>query len=266
MRELLDRAIHTDPELKEKNFIIEEDTALLQLTGGDARKLLSAIEIISNQPVKDIIINNAVVQEAIQRNIALYDKGGDQHYDIISAFIKSMRGSDPNAAVYWLARMLQGGEDIKFIARRMVILAAEDIGLANPNALLLAQSCADAIQFVGMPEARIILSETVIYLATSPKSNAAYDAIGHAMQYVSESGPLPVPLHLRNSPTQLMKNLGYGAEYEYSHQYEGNFSPQEYLPDEVSGTTFYIPGNNKHEQELAERIKRWWGTKYNRET
>lgn len=263
MRELLDRAIHTDPELKEKNFIIEEDTALLQLTGGDARKLLSAIEIISNQPGKDILINNVIVQEAIQRNIALYDKGGDQHYDIISAFIKSMRGSDPNAAVYWLARMLQGGEDIKFIARRMVILAAEDIGLANPNALLLAQSCADAIQFVGMPEARIILSETVIYLATSPKSNAAYDAIGHAMQYVNESGPLPVPLHLRNSPTQLMKNLGYGAEYEYSHQYEGNFSPQEYMPDEVSGTTFYKPGNNKHEQELVERLKKWWGSKYN---
>ncbi len=262
MKKLMDRAIHQDTELKEKNIVIEEDTAMLQLTGGDARKLLSALEIISNQSEKDIIINNAVVQEAIQRNIALYDKGGDQHYDIISAFIKSMRGSDPNAAVYWLARMLHGGEDIKFIARRMVILAAEDIGLANPNALLLAQSCADAIQFVGMPEARIILSETVIYLATSPKSNAAYDAISHAMQFVNESGPLAVPLHLRNTPTQLMKNLGYGAGYQYSHQYEGNFSPQEYMPDEVSGTTFYIPGNNKHEQELENRLKQWWGTKY----
>jgi len=263
MRKLMDRAIHQDPELKEKNIVIEEDTALLQLTGGDARKLLSALEIISNQSEKDIIINNAVVQEAIQRNIALYDKGGDQHYDIISAFIKSMRGSDPNAAVYWLARMLQGGEDIKFIARRMVILAAEDIGLANPNALLLAQSCANAIQFVGMPEARIILSETVIYLATSPKSNAAYDAISHAMQFVNESGPLAVPLHLRNTPTQLMKNLGYGAGYQYSHQYEGNFSPQEYMPDEVAGTTFYIPGNNKHEQDIEKRMEQWWGFKYN---
>ncbi|HZV69453.1 MAG TPA: replication-associated recombination protein A [Saprospiraceae bacterium] len=265
MRKLIDRTIHEDPELKEKNIIIEEDSALLQLTGGDARKLLSALEIITSQPEKDIVVNNAIVQEAIQRNIALYDKGGDQHYDIISAFIKSMRGSDPNAAVYWLARMLHGGEDIKFIARRMVILAAEDIGLANPNALLLAQSCANAIQFVGMPEARIILSEAVIYLATSPKSNAAYDAISHAMQYVNESGPLPVPLHLRNTPTQLMKNLGYGAGYEYSHQYEGNFSQQEYMPDEVAGTTFYIPGNNKHEQELANRIKYWWKEKYGKE-
>lgn len=265
MRKLIKRTIEQDPELKEKNIIIEEDSALLQLTGGDARKLLSALEIITSQPGKDVIINNAIVQEAIQRNIALYDKGGDQHYDIISAFIKSMRGSDPNAAVYWLARMLHGGEDIKFIARRMVILAAEDIGLANPNALLLAQSCADAIQFVGMPEARIILSEAVIYLATSPKSNAAYDAIGAAMQYVNETGPLPVPLHLRNTPTQMMKNMGYGKGYEYSHQYEGNFSPQEYMPDDVAGTTFYQPGNNKHEQEIAIRIKNWWKEKYYRQ-
>ena len=262
MRKLMHRAINEDPELKEKNIVIEEDTALLQLTGGDARKLLSAIEIIAGQEEHEIIINNAVVQDAIQRNIAMYDKGGDQHYDIISAFIKSMRGSDPNAAVYWLARMLHGGEDIKFIARRMVILAAEDIGLANPNALLLAQACADAIQFVGMPEARIILSETVIYLATSPKSNAAYDAISHAMQFVNESGPLSVPLHLRNTPTQLMKNLGYGAGYKYSHQYEGNFTPQEYLPPEVSGTAFYQPGRNKSEQELANRLRQWWGMKY----
>ncbi len=262
MRILIQRTIHQDPELKEKNIVIEEDSALLQLTGGDARKLLSALEIITSQPGADVVINNAIVQEAIQRNIALYDKGGDQHYDIISAFIKSMRGSDPNAAVYWLARMLHGGEDIKFIARRMVILAAEDIGLANPNALLLAQSCANAIQFVGMPEARIILSEAVIYLATSPKSNAAYDAIGAAMQYVNETGPLPVPLHLRNTPTQMMKNMGYGKGYEYSHQYEGNFSPQEYMPDDVAGTTFYKPGDNKHEQEIASRMKNWWKEKY----
>ncbi len=265
LRKLIQRTIRQDPELKEKNIVIEEDSALLQLTGGDARKLLSALEIITSQPGKDIVINNAIVQEAIQRNIALYDKGGDQHYDIISAFIKSMRGSDPNAAVYWLARMLHGGEDIKFIARRMVILAAEDIGLANPNALLLAQSCADAIQFVGMPEARIILSEAVIYLATSPKSNAAYDAIGAAMQYVNETGPLPVPLHLRNKPTQMMKNMGYGKGYEYSHQYEGNFSPQEYMPDDVAGTAFYKPGDNKHEQEIATRLRNWWKEKYNRQ-
>ncbi len=262
MRKLLDRAIHHDPELKTHHFVIEEDDALLQLTGGDARKLLSALEIIATESDYEIVINNAIVQEAIQRNIALYDKDGDQHYDIISAFIKSMRGSDPNAAVYWLARMLQGGEDIKFIARRMVILAAEDIGLANPNALLLAQSCADAIQFIGMPESQLILSETAIYLATSPKSNASYDAISHAMKYVNESGPLPVPLHLRNSPTQMMKNMGYGAGYEYSHQYEGNFSPQEYLPDEASGTTFYKPGNNKHEEEIRNRLRKWWGDKY----
>jgi putative ATPase len=265
MRKLMYRAFETDIELREKKFIVEEDSALLQLTGGDARKLLSAIEIIANQPGDEVVINNSVVQDAIQRNIALYDKGGDQHYDIISAFIKSMRGSDPNAAVYWLARMLHGGEDIKFIARRMVILAAEDIGLSNPNALLLAQACADAIQFVGMPEARIILSETVIYLATSPKSNSAYDAIGHALQVVNESGPLPVPLHLRNTPTTLMKNLGYGKGYQYSHQYEGNFSPQEYLPDAVAGTTFYIPGGNKHEEELQNRLKKWWSDKYKTE-
>ncbi|MBK9984018.1 MAG: replication-associated recombination protein A [Saprospiraceae bacterium] len=265
MRKLIKRTIEQDPELKEKNILIEEDSALLQLTGGDARKLLSALEIITSQPGKDVIINNAIVQEAIQRNIALYDKGGDQHYDIISAFIKSMRGSDPNAAVYWLARMLHGGEDIKFIARRMVILAAEDIGLANPNALLLAQSCADAIHFVGMPEARIILSEAVIYLATSPKSNAAYDAIGAAMQYVNETGPLPVPLHLRNTPTQMMKNMGYGKGYEYSHQYEGNFSPQEYMPDDVAGTAFYKPGDNKHEQEIASRMRNWWKEKYGKQ-
>lgn len=262
MRKLINRAIHTDVELKNKNIIVEEDQALLQLTGGDARKLLTAIEIISNENADPIIINNETVQSAIQRNIAFYDKGGDQHYDIISAFIKSIRGSDPNAAIYWLARMLHGGEDIKFIARRMVILAAEDIGLANPNALLIAQSCADAIQFVGMPEARIILADAVIFLATSAKSNSAYEAISAALQNVNQSGPLPVPLHLRNTPTQLMKNLGYGAGYAYSHSYEGNFAAQEYLPDEISGTVFYHPGGNKHEQEIRERLKKWWGEKY----
>lgn len=262
LRKLLNRAIHQDPELKKKQIIIEEDYALLQLTGGDARKLLSALEIMAGQEDDPVIINDENVQSTIQQNIALYDKGGDQHYDIISAFIKSIRGSDPNAAVYWLARMLHGGEDIRFIARRMVILAAEDIGLANPNAILLAQACADAIQFVGMPEARIILSEAVIYLATSPKSNSAYEAISAAMQKVNESGPLPVPLPLRNTPTQLMKNLGYGAGYQYSHAYEGNFSTQEYLPDEVSGTTFYSPGDNKHEKEIENRLRQWWKEKY----
>jgi len=262
MRKLIDRTIHEDPELKEKNIIIEEDTALLQLTGGDARKLLSALEIITSQPEKDIVVNNAIVQEAIQRNIALYDKGGEQHYDIISAFIKSVKGSDPNAAVYWLARMLHGGEDIKFIARRMIVLAAEDIGLANPNALLLAQAGTDAIQFIGMPEARIVLAEMAIYLATSPKSNSAYMAINEAMDFVNNSGPLPVPLHIRNAPTQLMKNLGYGTQYKYPHSFEGNFAEQEFMPEEISGTTFYDPGNNKHEQELANRIRNWWKEKY----
>ncbi len=262
MRKLIQKAINQDPELKEKKFDIKEDTALLQLTGGDARKLLSALELVSSQQGERVIIDDGIVMNAIQRNIALYDKAGEQHYDIISAFIKSVKGSDPNAAVYWLARMLHGGEDIKFIARRMVILAAEDIGLANPNALLLAQACADAIQFVGMPEARIVLSEAAIYLATSPKSNSSYQAINEAMDYVNNSGPQSVPLHIRNSPTQLMKNLGYGSKYKYPHAYEGNFADQEFLPDEVSGTTFYIPGDNKHEQDLKNRLKHWWGNKY----
>jgi len=265
MRKLIARAISQDEELKKKQIIIEEDTALLQLTGGDARKLLSALELVTSQEEEPIVINDAHVMAAIQQNIAFYDKGGDQHYDIISAFIKSIRGSDPNAAIYWLARMLHGGEDIKFIARRMVILAAEDIGLANPNAILLAQSCADAIQFVGMPEARIILAEAVIYLASSAKSNSAYEAISAAMQKVNESGPLPVPLALRNTPSQLMKNLGYGAGYQYSHAYEGNFSQQEFMPDEVSGTAFYHPGSNKHEKDIEAKMKYWWGDKYSSE-
>jgi putative ATPase len=256
------RAFETDIELKNKNIRVDEDQALLQLTGGDARKLLTALEIITNEDEDPILINNERVQAAIQRNIALYDKSGEQHYDIISAFIKSIRGSDPNAALYWLARMLHGGEDIKFIARRMVILAAEDIGMANPNALLIAQACADAIQFVGMPEGRIILADAVIFLATSSKSNTAYEAISAALKLVDETGPLPVPLHIRNSPTTLMKNLGYGKGYQYGHAYEGNFAPQEYLPDQISGTAFYKPGNNKHESEIAKRMELWWGEKY----
>lgn len=262
LRQLITKAIEQDVELKKKSITIEEDHALLKLTGGDARKLLSALELLTNVEEDHITINDESVQLAIQQNIAFYDKGGDQHYDIISAFIKSIRGSDPNASLYWLARMLHGGEDIKFIARRMVILAAEDIGLANPNALLLAQSCANAVQFVGMPEARIILSQAVIYLASSPKSNSAYEAISAAMQLVNETGPLPVPLALRNTPTKLMKNLGYGQGYAYSHAYDGNFSAQEFMPEEIASTSFYHPGNNKQEKDIASRIAGWWGEKY----
>lgn len=262
MRQLMQRAITHDDELKKKDIIIEEDTALLMLTGGDARKLLTALELITGLDEKHVVINDAFVTSAIQQNIAFYDKAGDQHYDIISAFIKSIRGSDPNAAVYWLARMLHGGEEVKFIARRMVILAAEDIGLANPNALLLAQACADAVQFVGMPEARIILAEAVIFLATSPKSNTAYEAISAAMQAVETSGPLPVPLALRNTPTRMMKNMGYGAGYQYSHAYEGHFAFQEFMPEAISGTSFYQPADNKNEKDIEARLRHWWGEKY----
>ncbi len=262
MRQLISKAIEQDEELKKKKITIEEDHALIKLTGGDARKLLSALELLTSVVEEEIIINDETVQAAIQQNIAFYDKGGDQHYDVISAFIKSIRGSDPNASLYWLARMLHAGEDIKFIARRLVILASEDIGLANPNALLLAQSCANAIQFVGMPESRIILSEAVIYLASSPKSNSAYEAINMAMQLVNETGSLPVPLALRNAPTKLMKNLGYGDEYKYSHASAGNFAKQEFMPDELSSTTFYHPGNNKQEKDIADRMAGWWGDKY----
>lgn len=264
MRQLIQRAITGDVELKQKEFIIKEDDALLQLTSGDARKLLSALELISSQQEGTVIIDNQTVTSAIQKNIAIYDKGGEQHYDIISAFIKSVKGSDPNAAIYWLARMLHGGEDIKFIARRMVVLAAEDIGLANPNALLLAQATADAIQFIGMPEARIVLAECAIYLATSPKSNSAYMAINAAMDFVEKSGPMSVPLHIRNSPTRLMKNLGYGAQYKYPHDYPGHFAEQEFLPEEISGTTFYFAAENRHEQEIERRIRDWWKEKYSK--
>lgn len=262
LRSILQRAIKEDEELSDLEIDIKEDDALLRISGGDARKLLSALELVVSLQENPVIITNEIVERAIQQNLTRYDKTGDQHYDIISAFIKSVRGSDPNAALYWLARMLHGGEDIKFIARRMVILASEDIGLANPNALLIAQACVDAIQFIGMPEARILLSETVIYLATSPKSNSAYEAIGRALSLVEKTGNLPVPLPLRNRPTQLMKGLGYGADYQYSHASPGNFATQEFFPDELSGTTFYVPGDNRHEHELAKRIKDWWKDKY----
>jgi putative ATPase len=209
-----------------------------------------------------VTIDNGSVRELIQRNIAIYDKGGEQHYDIASAFIKSIRGSDPHAAVYWLARMIEGGEDIKFIARRLVILSAEDVGLANPNALLMANACASAVQFIGYPEGRIILSQTVIYLAVSPKSNSAYEAINTAQRLVQETGPLNVPLHIRNAPTQLMKQLDYGKDYKYAHSYEGNFVQQEFLPDELSSHVIYQPQQNKHESIYSEKLKRLWQDKY----
>ncbi len=267
---IMNRAIANDIYLKKIKIQIIEKEALLRIAGGDARKLLNALEIIVNSQINDfgnnkekpIIIDNKITLDIIQKNIALYDKSGEQHYDIISAFIKSMRGSDPNAAVYYLARMLNGGEDIEFIARRMVILAAEDIGLANPNALLLANNCFQAIHVIGMPEARIILSETVIYLATSAKSNSSIVAIDEALEFIRQTGDLPVPLHLRNAPTKLMKDLGYGSDYKYAHSFENNFIYQEFLPEKISGKKFYNPGDNTKENELRTRLLELWKKKY----
>lgn len=261
---LLERAILEDTVLKEKNIILEETNALLAISGGDARKLLNIFEIIVGtfKDVKIIKINDDIVQSVAQQSLAMYDKDGEQHYDIISAFIKSIRGSDPNAAVYWLARMVEGGEDPKFIARRLIISASEDIGLANPNALLMANNCFQAVESVGFPEARIILAQCTIYLATSPKGNGAYMAINKAQDEVRRSGNLGVPLPLRNAPTALMKELGYGKEYLYSHDYPGNFIQQEFLPIEISGTTFYNSGSSKKEQEVHEIISKLWGDKY----
>jgi putative ATPase len=245
---------------------ILENEALLRVSGGDARKLFNAIELvvkIKHNDIEEIIkINNEDVLQAIQQNLALYDKAGEQHYDIISAFIKSIRGSDPNAAVYWLARMIEGGEDPKFIARRMIILASEDIGLANPNALLIANTCFDAIHKIGWPEGRIILSQTAVYLATSPKSNSTYLAIDQAIEIVKKTGDLSVPLHLRNSPTKLMKQIGYGKGYKYAHEYNENFIEQEFLPETISGTKFYNPGKNTREDEIGKWLIRRWKTKY----
>ena len=265
MIHILDRAIKEDYELKQKEFLIEEYDAMLRFSGGDARKLLNILEIVVQSNPDDgarIKINNEIVTDCIQEKMALYDKQGEQHYDIISAFIKSMRGSDPNASVYWLARMLEGGEDIEFIARRMLILAAEDIGLANPNALLMANSCFQAIHTIGMPEARIILSEAAIYLATSPKSNSTYMAIENALALVKEKGDLPVPLHIRNAPTSLMKELGYSKDYRYAHEYENNFIEQEFLPSDISETSFFKPGNNLREEEIRQRMRMLWKEKY----
>ena len=295
---LLHTAIEKDEVLKKKKIELKETAALINISGGDARKLLNLLEIVAEAspqtplqrkgasgdsdkkktPNKNetskassigggleetIIITDELVMDIAQKKIALYDKSGEQHYDIISAFIKSLRGSDPNAAVYWLARMLEGGEDVKFIARRMLILASEDIGNANPTALVMANATFEAVNKIGYPESSLILSQCAIYLASSAKSNSATVAIGEAMAAVSQHGDLPVPLHIRNAPTKLMKNLGYGKNYEYSHSYENNFSPQEYLPNEISGKKFYDPGKNAREEELRKFLKTLWKDKYN---
>jgi len=261
---LLDTAVKNDIVLKEKKITIKENEALLRYSGGDARKLYNLLELVVLSEESDSIeITNEQVLDKLQENMALYDKGGELHYDIISAFIKSVRGSDPNAAVYWLARMLEGGEDIKFIARRLVILAAEDIGLANPNALLLATNCFQAVNMIGMPEARIILSEATIYLATSPKSNSAYMAIGDALELVRKTGDLPVPLNIRNAPTKLMKDLGYGKDYKYAHSYDGNFAQEEFLPEEIRARKIYQPQENAREKEISSMLRRWWKDYYN---
>jgi len=263
LERLLNSAIKNDTELKTKKITVKETEAIFRYSGGDARKLLNILELVVNSfGDKKITINNKTVTEILQENIANYDKNGEMHYDIISAFIKSIRGSDPNAAVYWLARMIEGGEDPKFIARRLVILAAEDIGIANPNALLLANNCFQAIATIGMPEGRIILSETTIYLATSPKSNSAYMAIKEAQREVQQSGNLSVPLHLRNAPTKLMKDLGYADNYKYAHSHENNFVDLEFLPDKIKGKTFYNPSNNPKEQAIKKDIDKKWGGKY----
>lgn len=259
---LLHKAIKEDEILKKKKIHLKETAALINISGGDARKLLNLLELVANTAKDKIEVTDALVMDIAQKKVALYDKSGEQHYDIISAFIKSMRGSDPNGAVYWLARMIEGGEDVKFIARRMVILASEDIGNANPNALLLANATFDAVNKIGHPESRIILSQCAVYLATSPKSNASYMAINEAMAAVHRTGDLPVPLHIRNAPTKLMKNLDYGKGYQYAHSYDNNFSPQEYLPEAIAGTKFYDPGANPRENELRNYLKKLWKDKY----
>lgn len=264
LEELIDIALERFNSDEKSDFKIAEKEALIQYSGGDARKLINSVELVLNQykgsGKKEI--QNSDVLEVLQETMALYDKNGEQHYDIISAFIKSMRGSDPNGAVYWLARMIAGGEDIKFIARRMLILAAEDIGLANPNALIMANTCFQAVNVIGNPEARIILSETAVYLAVSPKSNSTYMAINEALALVKKTGNLPVPLHLRNAPTKLMKDLDYGKEYKYAHSYEGNFVDQDFLPEEIRDMTLYQPGNNATEKKIYDELKKKWNNKY----
>lgn len=266
---LIQQSVEKDPVFKDYNIQLKETEALINISGGDGRKLLNLFELViqtqllaTKKPAKDFSVTNEMVMQVAQKKIALYDKQGEQHYDIISAFIKSMRGSDPNGAVYWLARMIEGGEDVKFIARRMLIFASEDIGNANPNALLLANATFDAVSKIGYPESRIILSQCATYLASSSKSNASYAAIGAALAAVQQHGDLPVPLHIRNAPTKLMKDMNYGKGYKYSHEGEGNFLDQEYLPEKITGTTFYDPGNNARENELRKFLKERWKGKY----
>lgn len=262
MKQLLDTAIRYYAS-QGKNVVLHETDALMRISGGDARKLLNALELtVNNEKGNDILVDNAKVTKVVQQNLAFYDRQGEMHYDIISAFIKSMRGSDPNAAVYWLARMIEGGEDPIFIARRMLIFASEDISNANPNALLLANACFEAVSKIGYPECRITLSQTAIYLANSVKSNATYVALGNAQAMIRQTGDLPVPLHIRNAPTKLMKDLGYHDGYKYAHNYENNFVEQEFLPDAIKGTKFYEPGNNAREQETRKLMAWRWGKKY----
>ena len=264
LEQLLQNAIAKDSVLKTKDIQLKETEALLKLSGGDGRKLLNTFELIVNATPEgqSVVITNDSVLHLVQKNTVLYDKTGEQHYDIISAFIKSIRGSDPNGAVYWLVRMIEGGEDVKFIARRMLILASEDIGNANPTAMILANNTFQAVTTIGYPEARIILSQCAIYLASSPKSNASYKAINKAQQVVKQTGDLSVPIHLRNAPTKLMKELGYGKDYQYAHDYEGNFAFQDYLPDELQGETFYEPSDNPRENALREYLRKHWGNRY----
>lgn len=264
LKKMISNAVTYLEKKLNKKIQMEEDEALLRISGGDARKLFNAIELVVNsqQNKDELRITNKMVLDTIQQNMAIYDKAGEQHYDIISAFIKSIRGSDPNAAVYWLARMIEGGEDPKFIARRLLILAAEDIGNANPNALLLANTCFDAINKIGWPEGRIILSQTAVYLATSPKSNSTYTAIDEALALVRQTGDLPVPLHLRNAPTKLMEKIGYGKDYKYSHTYENNFAEQEFLPENIKGKKFFEPGKNAREEDTRKWLRARWGKKY----
>jgi putative ATPase len=260
---VMEAALTNDPSFQGKEIELKETEALINISGGDARKLLNLLElVIETGKGEKIVITDQLVMDTAQQRIALYDKKGEQHYDIISAFIKSLRGSDPNAAVYWLARMIEAGEDVKFIARRMLILASEDIGNANPNALLMANATFDAVNKIGYPESRIILSQCAVYLASSAKSNASYEAIGEALAMVKKTGDLPVPLHIRNAPTRLMKNMDYGKGYEYSHQYEQNFSAQEYLPDAIRGSVFYDPGKNAREEETRKHLRNLWKEKY----
>lgn len=260
---LIQQAIQKDVSLAQKKIVVKEDEALLRLSGGDARKLLNLLDLVADSTdARPLLISNELVMQVAQQKLALYDKGGEQHYDIISVFIKSIRGSDPNAAVYWMARMIAGGEDPKFIARRMLILASEDIGNANPTAVVIANACFQAVENIGYPECRIILSQCAIYLATSPKSNASYLAIDEALEAVRKKGDLSVPLHLRNAPTKLMKELGYGLKYDYSHNNPNHFAPQEYLPDELAGTRFYDPANNPRENENRSFLKQRWQDKY----